>query len=127
MCRHGLRVSQDEDTCYSFWIGASLHLLGAGGIIDTHAVSGFASCCQYVKGGIAKVPGAHPDVLHSYYALAGLSLAGHAGLAPLDPRFGISKRACDAAGLRRAPLLTIDGMPPPPCAPCDEDMEPEDA
>lgn len=121
------RPNKDEDTCYSFWVGASLVLLGAGGLINAPAVSDFAACCEYAKGGLCKAPNvAHPDVLHSYYALAGLSLAGLPGLATLDARLGISQRACDAAGLRRPPSDWVErlhpGVPPPPteCEPCAE-------
>ena len=49
------------------------------------------------------------QVLHSYMACAGLAVAGHADLLPLDARFNISVRARDAAGLR---------APPDECAPC---------
>ena len=97
------RPNKDEDTCYSFWIGASLALLGAGGLSSAEALGCFARCCQYKRGGLSKTPGAHPDVLHSYFACAGLAVAGHAELAPLDARFGISLRARDAAGLRAPP------------------------
>ena len=44
-----------------------------------------------------------PDVLHSYYALAGLALTSHPALRALEPRFGMTCRAVEAAGLRRAP------------------------
>jgi len=55
-------------------------------------------------GGIAKHPDTRPDLLHTHYALCGLSLAGTAGLAPLEPRLGITARAaarargCEAEG-----------------------------
>ena len=120
------RPNKDEDTCYSYWIGASLVLLGAGGLLNAPAVSAFAACCQYARGGLCKAPNvAHPDVLHSYYALAGLSLAGLPGLAPLDPRFGMSQRACDAAGFRRPPadyaarLHGTHAPPPELCEACE--------
>ena len=126
------RPNKDEDTCYSFWIGASLHLLGAGSLIDANAVGCFAQCCEFVKGGLAKVPGNHPDVLHSYFALAGLSLTNsQPGLRPLDPRFGMSVRACEAAGLRpwapaenAARLHGGERLAPPPaaCEPCEEEV-----
>jgi geranylgeranyl transferase type-1 subunit beta len=118
------RPNKDEDTCYSFWIGASLHLLDAGGVIDGQAVGCFAQCCQYAKGGIAKQPNSHPDVLHSYFALAGLALTGHPGLAPLDARFGMSVRACEAAGLRTGLAHGAQGEEDAgvmaPCEPCEE-------
>ena len=103
------RPNKDEDTCYSFWIGGALALLGFPRLTSLEALGCFARCCQYRKGGIAKVPEAHPDVLHSYMACAGLAVAGHADLLPLDARFNISVRARDAAGLR---------APPDECAPC---------
>ena len=93
------RPNKDEDTCYSFWIGATLAILGAGALTDAAAVSSFAQCCQGLKGGLSKAIGVHPDVLHSYFAIAGLSLVGAAGLLPHDPQLGITLRARDAAGL----------------------------
>jgi len=94
------RPNKDEDTCYSFWIGGALHLLGQGQLVDPKAVACFAQCCEGARGGVSKLPGAHPDILHSYFALAGLALTGHPGLRALDPRFGISERARKEAGLR---------------------------
>ena len=76
-------------------------------------------CFTVVQGGLCKAPNTYPDILHSYYAVAGLAVAGAAGLAPLDPRFGMTLRACDAAGLRRlAPdaherLHAAHGIAPP--------------
>ena len=96
------RPNKDEDTCYSFWIGATLAMLGAGALTDGPALGCFASCCQGPRGGISKQAGAHPDVLHSYFAIAGLSLVGYPGLRPLDPRIGITLRARDAARLQPA-------------------------
>ena len=96
------RPNKDEDTCYSFWIGASMHMLGADALVDAEQLGAFAQRCQFPKGGLSKTPHGMPDVLHSYLALAGLSLArAHPKLAPLDPRLGMTQRACDAAGLRR--------------------------
>ena len=106
------RPNKDEDTCYSFWLGASLAILGASSNIGAEAVGCFARCCQFGKGGFSKVPGSYPDVLHSYFACAGLSIAGHAALAPLDARFGISVRAREAAGLRAPPDEEQGECPP---------------
>lgn len=38
-------------------------------------------------------PGVHPDVLHTYMSLAGMSLGGQPGIEPIDPALGFSKRA----------------------------------
>lgn len=96
------RPNKDEDTCYSFWIGATLSILGAGALENADAVGAFAQCCEGSKGGLSKCVGAHPDVLHSYFALSGLALVGTGGLRSLDPCLGITRRARDAAGLPTA-------------------------
>ena len=62
--------------------------------------------------------GNHPDVLHSYYAICGLSLAGWPGLQRLDARLGISERASIASGHMRA-----EDRHMPPCEPCDPEPE----
>jgi len=112
------RPNKDEDTCYSFWIGASLALLGAGELTDLDALAVFAFNCEGSHGGIAKCVGNHPDVLHSHYALAGLSLRGWPGLLPLEPGLGITARACQAAGLRQAAARAAP-EPIAACEPCD--------
>ena len=94
------RPNKDEDTCYSFWIGATLTILGAGHLSDADALCGFAQCCQAAKGGVSKAIGAHPDVLHSYFAIAGLALVGADGLRPLDARLGLTLRARQASGIQ---------------------------
>ena len=89
---------------------------------DGVALTCFAKCCEGAKGGLSKVPNTHPDLLHSYYALAGLALARSLGeqLRALDARLGITSRACDAAGLR-----TPETAPPAgSCLPCDDDVDP---
>eukprot|EP00010_Vexillifera_abyssalis_P004777 CAMPEP_0201554452 /NCGR_PEP_ID=MMETSP0173_2-20130828/41101_1 /ASSEMBLY_ACC=CAM_ASM_000268 /TAXON_ID=218659 /ORGANISM="Vexillifera sp., Strain DIVA3 564/2" /LENGTH=368 /DNA_ID=CAMNT_0047965731 /DNA_START=32 /DNA_END=1134 /DNA_ORIENTATION=- len=77
------RSNKPADTCYSFWIGATLKLLGAHQLIETPQSRNFSFCCQSKYGGFGKSPDAHPDVLHTYYGLAGLSIAGAPD--PVDP------------------------------------------
>ena len=51
------RPGKDEDTCYSFWFGASLVLLGAPGLTDLPSLSKFAMTCECPgPGGVAKSP-----------------------------------------------------------------------
>ena len=109
-------------TGYSFWVGASLDLLGHAQMTDGVALTCFAKCCEGAKGGLSKVPNTHPDLLHSYYALAGLALARSLGeqLRALDARLGITSRACDAAGLRTPETAPAAGS----CLPCDDGVDP---
>jgi geranylgeranyl transferase type-1 subunit beta len=69
------RPNKLEDTCYSYWIGGTLHLLGRFDLMDHEALRRFVMQCQTSMGGFSKVIGAFPDVLHAYYSLAYLSLS----------------------------------------------------
>ncbi|KAG5452686.1 Geranylgeranyl transferase type-1 subunit beta [Clonorchis sinensis] len=72
---HG-RPQKDDDTCYTFWVCASLKLLNAQDLIDQGALLKFiARCWDQVIGGIRKYPspGCVADPLHSFLALSGLS------------------------------------------------------
>ncbi|SPO30908.1 related to Type I protein geranylgeranyltransferase beta subunit [Ustilago trichophora] len=62
------------DVCYSFWNGAALALLWQHGVIDSQADAGYVLSAQSRVGGIAKIPGDHPDLLHTYLGLASLAL-----------------------------------------------------
>lgn len=91
------RTEKDEDVCYSFWCGASAEILGVHSEISIVEDVKWLLSCQTKMGGIAKVPDETPDVMHSYLALAALSmhsqeidgpLAGK--IKPIDPSINIS-------------------------------------
>ena len=69
------RPSKNEDTCYSYWIGGTLHLLGRLDLLDHAALRSYVLRCQTKVGGFGKIVGVHPDVLHAYYSLAYLSMS----------------------------------------------------
>ena len=69
------RPNKAEDTCYSFWIGGTLRLLGQDDLLDHQKLRDFVMKCQTKMGGFSKVIGVFPDPLHSYYSLAYLSLS----------------------------------------------------
>jgi geranylgeranyl transferase type-1 subunit beta len=89
------RCNKDPDTCYSFWIGATLALLGVTHLVHAPALRAFSLACQQPVGGFSKCEDAHPDLLHTYLSLAGLALLGCDGLAPLHPALNISQRAAE--------------------------------
>lgn len=91
------RPHKDPDSCYSFWIGAAIAILGEYNVTATEGNIEFNLQCQFPAiGGLAKHPEHFPDVLHSYMGIAGLALAGVEGLSPLDPALGITRRAAEA-------------------------------
>jgi prenyltransferase beta subunit len=69
------RPNKAEDTCYSYWIGGTLHLLGQDHLLDQVALRQYVLSCQFDMGGFGKVVGAYPDLLHSFYSMAWLSLS----------------------------------------------------
>ncbi|TFY61980.1 hypothetical protein EVJ58_g4166 [Rhodofomes roseus] len=52
-------------------------------------------------GGIADRPGDQPDVFHTHFGVAGLSLLGYPGLADLDPVYCMPAKIIERMGLRR--------------------------
>nr|XP_055025087.1 geranylgeranyl transferase type-1 subunit beta isoform X2 [Misgurnus anguillicaudatus] len=96
---HG-RPNKPVDTCYSFWVGATLELL------DVFQYTNFEKNRNYILstqdrlvGGFAKWPDSHPDPLHTYFGICGLSLMGEEDLRKVHPALNISNRAFDT--LRR--------------------------
>lgn len=85
------RINKIPDTCYSFWIGASLCLLEGEKLIDSKILRAHTMSCQKKIGGFGKWPDQPPDVLHTYFSLCGLSLlAGETSIATIDPALGFN-------------------------------------
>lgn len=89
------RTNKVSDTCYAWWAGASLHLLGQPNLYDHKAIRRYLlERTQHpVLGGFGKFPGDLPDLYHSCLGLAALSLAGSEEVKELDPGMCISKEA----------------------------------
>ncbi|KAJ2559590.1 geranylgeranyl transferase type-1 subunit beta [Coemansia sp. RSA 1933] len=65
------RTNKAPDTCYSFWIGASVEMLGGHALVNADEVAAFIQDCETAYGGVSKVPGARPDPLHSALGITG--------------------------------------------------------
>ena len=94
------RPDKKDDTCYTFWVGATLKLLNDDKEETSFANAEILHCLDFVlstqdgiTGGLAKWPELSPDPLHTYLGLAGLALVPFAGLRPVDPQLNITKRA----------------------------------
>ncbi|KAJ6477181.1 terpenoid cyclases/protein prenyltransferase alpha-alpha toroid [Mycena vitilis] len=90
------RTGKSPDACYCFWGGAALQILGAQDKINDYAFTQFIAACQFPFGGLAKAPGQHPDVYHTYLSLAAAAMYaprlepsvrgyGQWDFAPFDP------------------------------------------
>lgn len=89
------RTNKVADTCYAWWAGASLHLLGQPRLYNQRAVRQYLleKTQHSVLGGFGKFPGDLPDLYHSCLGLAALSLAGGGDVKELDAGMCISKEA----------------------------------
>lgn len=94
------RCNKSPDSCYAFWNGAALNLLGKHSLVDIPSCKKFINSCQFRFGGLCKYPDTIPDVMHSYLSLAWLSVAAHSSdyeddedklcnLAPLDTKLQV--------------------------------------
>lgn len=89
------RPNKPVDTCYSFWIGASVALLGSSQWVDHEANIRWLYSAQTAYGGFGKHAGALPDMLHAYMGIAGLSLSNHPQTVKLNPALNLSVRATE--------------------------------
>lgn len=99
-CGFSGRPNKDQDTCYSFWIGACLVILDHFKYIEQGNLLDFILLAQEERGGLSKVPAFYSDPLHTYLGFAGLTFvnddlcaARKIKLLTLDPTLNISMRA----------------------------------
>eukprot|EP00752_Nemacystus_decipiens_P009381 g8384.t1 len=97
------RPNKAQDSCCSFWVGATLALLDGLHLVDKARARSFHISCQNnACGGFAKIPGVPADVLHSFYSLSWLSLAGETGVQQdMDVALGVSRAAARRLGRHR--------------------------
>lgn len=90
------RPNKPVDTCYSFWIGASLKILNAFELTDYPANRSYILETQdNVVGGFAKWPHSTTDPFHTYLGLCGLSFTGEPGILDVMPSLNMSMAAYD--------------------------------
>lgn len=79
------RCNKAADTCYCWWVGGTLSILGELHQLEVAPSRAFLlDKTQHLIGGFAKYPGGPPDLYHAYLGLAALATMGDAGLAPFD-------------------------------------------
>eukprot|EP00606_Chrysophyceae_sp_TOSAG23-5_P000390 GSChrysophyteH2.ASY1.ANO1.222.1 assembled CDS len=85
------RTNKVADSCYSFWVGATMNMLGAFDSTDPDPILSFLLDECQCRGGFSKTPGDYPDVLHSFYSLAWLAMNQGimCGLKPFSPQIAV--------------------------------------
>ncbi|QSZ28642.1 hypothetical protein DSL72_003141 [Monilinia vaccinii-corymbosi] len=101
------RCNKRVDTCYCFWVGASLNMLGHPDVVNRDGSRRFLfEKTQHMIGGFGKTPGDPPDIYHSYLGLAALAVLKEPGIKELDSALCISVDAKkNIEGLRKAALV----------------------
>ena len=90
------RPNKPEDSCYSWWIVATLKLLKKDFLIDCPSNETFLHATESkLVGGFSKWPDSRPDPLHSYLSLAGLSLMKNERLKSIHPALIVSSEMID--------------------------------
>ena len=71
--------------CYSWWVLSSLAIIRRLPWISRPGLQSFILSCQDLEdGGISDRPDDMADVYHTFFGIAGLSLLGTDGMAPVD-------------------------------------------
>jgi geranylgeranyl transferase type-1 subunit beta len=84
------RCNKAADTCYSWWVGASLASLGREELISREPSRRFLlEKMQHRIGGFGKNPGSPPDVYHACFGLASLGVLGEKGLNKVDSSLAV--------------------------------------
>lgn len=94
------RPEKLPDVCYSWWVLASLSMLGRLHWVDRQRLIAFISACQDEAGGFSDRPGDMPDPFHTLFGLAALSLLGEPSLAQVDPTFCMPRLVLQRLGVR---------------------------
>ena len=95
------RPNKPSDTCYSFWVGATLKLLSMDNSAEDvekliERSSNFVLDTQDpLKGGLSKWVDNSSDPLHTQLGLGGLSLFGYPGLSAINPALNVTFKSME--------------------------------
>ncbi|RSL39256.1 hypothetical protein CEP53_014201, partial [Fusarium sp. AF-6] len=79
------RWNKKADTCYCWWVGGTLAMLGNSSIINAPPSRRYIlDITQHQIGGFSKAVGGPPDMYHAYLGLAALSTMGETDLKEFD-------------------------------------------
>lgn len=88
------RPNKAVDTCYSFWIGATLKILNCFELSDYEKNRDYVLSTQdHIVGGFSKWPGSNTDPFHTYFGICGLSFVNEPNILEIVPTLNISVRA----------------------------------
>lgn len=85
------RCNKVADTCYFWWVGGALSIMGHGDLVAWAPSRRFLfEKTQHMIGGFAKHPGGPPDLYHAFFGLAALATMGEPNLKEFDAALAVS-------------------------------------
>ncbi len=104
------RCNKAADTCYCFWVGGALHILGRGDLIQAVPMRRFMlDKMQHQVGGFGKYPGSPPDVYHTCFGTVILGVMGEEGLNEVDSSLAVPVETVRRIEKARRELVRNDG------------------
>ncbi|SPN96576.1 related to geranylgeranyltransferase beta subunit [Cephalotrichum gorgonifer] len=104
------RWNKEADTCYCWWVGATLKILGHDNLISNGPSRAFLlDKTQHIVGGFGKHPGSSPDAYHAYLGLAALATLGDEELGGFDAGLCVSEGVVPRIERGRAVLVRGGG------------------
>ncbi|XP_016954950.1 geranylgeranyl transferase type-2 subunit beta [Drosophila biarmipes] len=95
------RPEKLPDVCYSWWVLASLTIMGRLHWISSEKLQQFILSCQDAEtGGFSDRTGNMPDIFHTLFGIGGLSLLGHSGLKAINPTLCMPQYIIDRLGIK---------------------------
>lgn len=95
------RPEKLPDVCYSWWVLASLTIMGKLHWISADKLREFILSCQDSDtGGFTDRPGHMPDIFHTLFGIGALSLLGNKDLKTINPTFCMPQYIIDRLGIK---------------------------
>lgn len=95
------RPEKLPDVCYSWWVLATLTIMGRLHWINGHKLKEFILSCQDTEtGGFADRTGNLPDIFHTLFGIGALSLLGYADLKPINPALCLPQHIVDRLNIK---------------------------
>jgi len=91
------RPEKLADVCYSWWVLSSMYMIGTEDFFDKNLLIKWILECQDFKdGGFSDRSGNEPDVFHTYFGLAGLSLMDYGNLSKVNATYAMPQHLVDS-------------------------------
>lgn len=90
------RPEKLPDVCYSWWVLASLKIMGRLHWISSEKLKSFILSCQDAEtGGFSDRTGNLPDIFHTLFGIGALSLLGYPNLQTINPTYCMPQHVLD--------------------------------